>query len=147
MYFTGATVSASRCDLCMATSHRITEYALFGHQSTESQNRHYTLEPAVRQLPPSRPAWCPFGETRRLWIGTTAHLQGADTPMSVQSIEGTIQLLPVHGGSRKRHQEPPSTDRCDCISGGWSTGRLANNLFILFTGIYLRLYINFTPWF
>ena len=50
LYFTGATRSNSRCDLCMVTSHRTTECALLGHQPTESQNRPHTLEPAVRQL-------------------------------------------------------------------------------------------------
>jgi len=66
-YFTGATRSASRCDLCMATSHKTTECALLGHPPTDSQSRPHTMEPAVRQFPPSRPAWHPSGEICHLW--------------------------------------------------------------------------------
>ena len=71
MFFTGATRTAARCDLCMATSHRTTECALFGHQPSGFQDRPHTLEPAVRpphQLlssgPTRRP---PSGEICRLW--------------------------------------------------------------------------------
>ena len=67
MYFTGATRSASRCDLCMATSHKTTECAVLGYPPTDSQSRPHTLEPAVRQLPPSRLAWRSVGKICRLW--------------------------------------------------------------------------------
>ena len=39
MFFIGATRAAARCDLCMATSHRMTECALFGHQPSGFQDR------------------------------------------------------------------------------------------------------------
>ena len=89
MYFMGATRSTSRCDLCMATSHKTAQWALLGHNHPEFQaSGPYMLESAPRppqQLPTpgSGPSWCaPSGEICRLWRGTAAHLLGAGTHTS-----------------------------------------------------------------
>jgi len=51
MYFTGAARSTSRCDLCMAKSHKTAKCALLGHQWQHPEpqtNQSFTLKPAVR---------------------------------------------------------------------------------------------------
>ena len=74
MYFTGAARSTSRCDLCMATSHKAAECALLGHQWQHPEprtNQSFILEPAVRlsqqmQLQPGSARCAPSREICRL---------------------------------------------------------------------------------